>query len=92
MRHKPIARIVVPSLAEYPREVIQERLPEYRCQVVEYDYLIRPALIATQEEDPCEGQGMSVVAVLDSLYQERQSSLARSTGGSSRRTARRASP
>jgi hypothetical protein len=76
MRHKPIARIVVPSLAEYPREVIQERLPEYRCQVVENDYLVRPALIGTQEDGPGEGQGMSVAAVLDLLYQERQSSHA----------------
>ncbi len=73
MSDKPIARIVVPSLEEYPRAIISARLPDYGCEIVENDYLIRPALLSiTQEDHLRKHQGMSVVAVLDLLYREHQ--------------------
>jgi hypothetical protein len=74
MNEKPIARILVPSIADYPREIIEARLPDYICEVVEDDYFIRPALISTQGERCSEGQDMSIAAILDSLYQEQQAS------------------
>ena len=73
-REKPVARIVVPSLAEYPKMVIEDRLPGYQCEVVEDDYFVRPALITTRGEPPCDGQGLSIATVLDLLYQEWRSS------------------
>jgi hypothetical protein len=72
MSKKPIARILVPSIADYPREIIEARLPDYICEVVEDDYFIRPALISTRGARPSEGQDASIAAILDSLYQERQ--------------------
>jgi hypothetical protein len=75
MNHKPVARIVVPSSADYPTEVIQARLPDYDCEVIEDDYFVRPALISMRGERPKRGQGMPIAAVLDLLYQEHQLSL-----------------
>ena len=76
MSDKPIARIVVPSLEEYPKAMISARLPDYGCEIVENDYLIRPALLSISEEDhSSKHRGTSVVAVLDSLYREHQASV-----------------
>jgi hypothetical protein len=72
---KPIARILVPSLEDYPREIIEERLPDYMCEVVEDDYFIRPVLISMRGKRLSERQGASIAGILDLLYQERQSAL-----------------
>jgi hypothetical protein len=74
MRDKPLARILVPSIADYPREIIEARLPEYVCEVVEDDYFIRPVLISLRGKRSGAGQGMTIATILDLLYQERQSS------------------
>jgi hypothetical protein len=82
MIEKPIARILVPSIADYPREIIEARLPDYICEVVEDEYFIRPVLISTRGERPCNGQGMHIAAILDLLYQERHSPLKEFASGS----------
>jgi hypothetical protein len=74
MNDKPIARILVPSMADYPREVIEARLPDYTCELVEDDYFIRPVLISMRGVRLSKGQDAFIAGILDLLYQERQSS------------------
>jgi hypothetical protein len=63
---------LVPSIADYPKEIIEERLPVYICEVVEDDYFIRPVLISIRGKRLSEGQCAAIAGILDLLYQKRQ--------------------